>query len=182
MTVLFTFKHASQVALRKTSTNILLSYKRVAAAPKKAKTEPSRIQGLRAVWPPVSGRDGVAEAEEVPLVVPLEAAVVAAAELVVEEEAAEEVVEDVGAGVEAAADEVVVVVAAGVDTGGVDDGEEEAEEEAAGVVVAVVEAGATAAVAAQEHTASADEMTARPVWIPQAARTQPWAADWMAAD
>jgi hypothetical protein len=52
------------------------------------------------------------------------------------------------------------------------------------VVPAGVEAGVEAgtAVAAQEQTAWAEEMTWMPVMAPQALRTQPWAADWMAAD
>ena len=47
---------------------------------------------------------------------------------------------------------------------------------------AVVEAGADAAVLAQEQTALAEDWTARPVSAPQAAMTQPRAAEAMAAD
>ena len=55
-------------------------------------------------------------------------------------------------------------------------------DEEAVLEAAVVEAGAEAAVLAQEQTALAEDWTARPVSAPQAATTQPRAAEAMAAD
>jgi hypothetical protein len=157
-------------------------YKRAAAPPKKTKTEPSWSHGLRAATPPVNaGALGDGEVA-VTLVVGEAAAEVAedaAAEEAAEEEAAADDAAEEAAAEEAeeeAADEeaAALEVAAGLDAVGLEAAAEEEDEAAAEevVVAADVEAGAGAAVAAQEQTASAEEMTARPVWTPQAESTQ----------